>query len=162
LNSERGEITEEMAFREFERRYRREFGFFYQFLISFYDYHHDEASYFWQARKVLESSEEASAAFVRLVSGLSDAHEPVFAAEQPLAQAVMGLGQFFRGLEDKDHAEAAFGQRGKSDVATFMGGLTRELTQVQLQANLGERRPREAALFEDGLVPSRDGLLWCK
>ena len=36
-----------------EKRYRREFGSFYQFLLAFYDMQQDEDSYFWKARKVV-------------------------------------------------------------------------------------------------------------
>jgi hypothetical protein len=42
---------------------------FYDFLISFYDMHRDEQSYFWNARKVLRSNEAANHAFLQLVAG---------------------------------------------------------------------------------------------
>ena len=37
-------VDEDTAFREFEERYRREYGVFYEFLVSFYDLHVDEDS----------------------------------------------------------------------------------------------------------------------
>ena len=61
----RHELGEERSFTEFERRYRREFGNFYQFLMSFYDMNQDKESYFWSARKVLNTEESANEAFVR-------------------------------------------------------------------------------------------------
>jgi halogenation protein CepH len=65
----RGDLEEEPAFREFERRYRAEFEVFYKYLIAFYDMHKEQNSYFWEARKVLNTAENANEAFVRLVSG---------------------------------------------------------------------------------------------
>jgi FAD-dependent halogenase len=53
----------------YERRYRLEYSVFYDFLISFYDMHQDEQSYFWKARKVLGSDEAANHAFLQLVAG---------------------------------------------------------------------------------------------
>jgi FAD-dependent halogenase len=53
----------------YERRYRLEYSVFYDFLVSFYDMHQDEQSYFWNARKVLGSNEAANHAFVQLVAG---------------------------------------------------------------------------------------------
>ena len=47
-----GDVPEERGFAEFEARYRREYGVFYEFLIAFYDMQSDEQSYFWQAKKV--------------------------------------------------------------------------------------------------------------
>ena len=53
----------------YERRYRLEFSVFYDFLVSFYDMHQDEQSYFWKARKVLGSDQTANHAFLQLVAG---------------------------------------------------------------------------------------------
>src|SRR5262249_29649944 len=46
-----------------------EYAVFYDFLVSFYDMHQDEESYFWKARKVLRSDEAANDAFLQLVAG---------------------------------------------------------------------------------------------
>ncbi|MEA2695251.1 MAG: FAD-dependent halogenase [Acidobacteriota bacterium] len=48
-------LTEEECFTEFEDRYRREFGRFYQFLVAFYDVQQDEQSYYWHARKIVHT-----------------------------------------------------------------------------------------------------------
>src|SRR5437899_2230638 len=53
----------------YERRYRLEYSVFYDFLVSFYDMHQDEQSYFWKARKVLCSDQAANHAFLQLVAG---------------------------------------------------------------------------------------------
>ncbi len=65
----RGDLTEEVGARIYEERYRSEYAVFYDFLLSFYDMHRDEASYFWKARKILASEETANHAFLQLVAG---------------------------------------------------------------------------------------------
>ena len=44
---------------------------FYEFLVSFYDVHEDEDSYFWSARKVTDSASSDLESFVSLVGGVS-------------------------------------------------------------------------------------------
>jgi len=65
----RGGADEAACFREFESRYRREFGVFYEFLIRFYDMNAEEETYFWNARSLLNTEEAANEAFMRLVAG---------------------------------------------------------------------------------------------
>ena len=62
------------AVAEYDRRYRAAFERFRTFLYFFYDHHTDPDSYFWTARKVLNSEQplEARTAFVRLMSGTAD------------------------------------------------------------------------------------------
>src|SRR5207248_9422855 len=58
INSILGDgMDETRCLEEFEKRYRREFRNFYEFLTSFYEMHQDENSYFWQARKVRGSQQ---------------------------------------------------------------------------------------------------------
>jgi halogenation protein CepH len=64
-------MNERAAFEEFESRYRQEYGNIYEFLVSFYDTHVDEASYFWTAKKITQYPATDLEAFVRLVSGVS-------------------------------------------------------------------------------------------
>lgn len=71
------ELPEDRGFAEFESRYRGEFGRFYEFLVSFYDMHRDERSYFWSAKKVTGLDATESAAFADLVGGLSSDDEAV-------------------------------------------------------------------------------------
>ncbi len=59
-----GTVGENAAFTEFEARYRREYGVFYEFLMSFYDMHVDEDSYFWSAKKVTGNSHSELESFV--------------------------------------------------------------------------------------------------
>ena len=74
----RGDVDEARAFTEFERRYRAEFENVYGFLVSFYDVHQDEHSYFWRARKILNTAEPENEAFVRLISGFSTVETNIF------------------------------------------------------------------------------------
>jgi halogenation protein CepH len=66
-----GRVSEAAAFDEFESRYRHEYGNIYEFLVSFYDTHVDESSYFWSAKKITNYAAGDREAFVRLVSGVS-------------------------------------------------------------------------------------------
>lgn len=80
-----GELDEARCFGEFEARYRREFGLFRDFLVSFYELHTDEESYFWQARKVAGHQGSMREAFVDLVGGVTASdfsREPAAPAEQ--------------------------------------------------------------------------------
>jgi halogenation protein CepH len=65
----KGRMPEAVGLDMYERRYRLEFSVFYDFLVSFYDMHQDEQSYFWKARKVLGSDQAANHAFLQLVAG---------------------------------------------------------------------------------------------
>ena len=58
----------------YDTRYREAFERYRAFLYFFYDHHCDRDSYFWTARKVLDSepSIDARTAFVRLLSGGGD------------------------------------------------------------------------------------------
>src|SRR5262249_53584041 len=62
---------EESAFTEFERRYRREYGGFYEFLASFYGMQKNERSYYWEAKKVTNCPLSDFEAFVELVGGVA-------------------------------------------------------------------------------------------
>jgi halogenation protein CepH len=159
-------ISEETCFEEFERRYRREFGNFYQFLVGFYDMHVDEESYFWRARKIVGTDERANVAFVRLVAGLSALDEPVFGEGQEFFDSRIGFGEWFEGRiqrgtgsEPKPRTILPDGG-GKFDTDRFMEGFTSEIAQIQLQALIGKGRSAEQPLFTSNLVPSSDGLHW--
>src|SRR6266702_1808743 len=66
-----GIVDEQVAFHEFERRYFREFRVFYEFLMSFYDLHVSENSYFWSAKKITKNTCSELESFVELVGGVS-------------------------------------------------------------------------------------------
>jgi halogenation protein CepH len=150
----RGEMAEERAFQEFEMRYRREFSHFYRFLAAFYDLDQDEDSYFWTARKVLNSEEPANQAFVRLVAGVGLSGEPLFGSVEQLLDATRSVSNSF------ERAQSVRGEFDQSLLdAEFMTGLTREAVQMQMHALTGEAQV-QAPIQHGGLVPSPDGLLW--
>jgi FAD-dependent halogenase len=152
----RGAISEELCFSEFEYRYRREFGNFYKFLAAFYDMHRDEQSYYWIARRLVNSNDSPYTAFIRLVSGLSDSQEPLFsdAGFDGIGKSLASCFSDTESAPDGEMEVKAF------DFDNFIPGLSTEITQMQLQAFLGNKRPSEAPLRTAGLVPSSDGLHW--
>jgi halogenation protein CepH len=76
-----GLVDEDAAFREFEERYRREYGVFYEFLMAFYDMHVSENSYFWSAKKVTKNTNTELESFVDLVGGVSSGEAALTKAE---------------------------------------------------------------------------------
>ena len=160
-------ITEEECFTEYEDRYRREFGRFYQFLLAFYDVHQDEESYFWQARKILHTRERANAAFVRLVAGLGAADEPLFAGPEEFFEARHNFGDWFlRNVLPPEAGGPALAAApapprggGTFDPGKFMLGFNQEIAALQLLAIRRGAAP-ERPVRQGGLVPTSDGLRW--
>ena len=91
--------SEDAAFHEFERRYHREYGVFYEFLVSFYDVHEDEDSYFWSARKVTDSASSDLESFVSLVGGVSSGEAAL--GTVPLAEQYKGRASEFAAAVDQ-------------------------------------------------------------
>ncbi|MET8758573.1 FAD-dependent oxidoreductase [Lentzea sp. NPDC004782] len=136
-----GEVGEQRGFQEFERRYRSEYALFYRFLISFYEMHSDESSYFWTAKKLTNVDASETAAFAELVGGLASRDHGVVTAAADLERAVGALataddrhnplfdaqviGDTFR--EGKNlQEEALFGtvpQAGEGELAVAKDGL---------------------------------------
>jgi len=154
-SSLKGDIEEDRAFSEFEIRYRREFGNFYQFLAAFYDLEQDTSSYFWSARKLLNSEEPANEAFVRLVAGIGASGEPLFGSIEELAEATGRVSNSFTRAQGR--GVGTFDQRLLD--APFMARLMREAVQLQMRGLTGDVGP-EAPIWPLGLVPSADGLHW--
>jgi halogenation protein CepH len=150
-----GGLDESTCFDEFEARYRREFGNFYQFLVAFYDMEQEVDTYFWNARKILNTEEKANEAFVRLVSGISSTIDPT------LVEDFFRPAQTIGGLLEMSNAPVLTPQRlAQAERSPVVAGLTRELQQIQVQAALGSRRAPEAPLLKNGLIPSADGFHW--
>lgn len=149
-----GTVGEDRAFTEFERRYRREFGVFHDFLVSFYDLHVDENSYFWQARKVTASNAPAMESFTELVGGVASGEQALTGSPELVrrhARQTAELGEAVAGME------GGAGFPGRSSVvseAMFEG------SQIQAGAILGPEGTHEQPLFEDGLTASGNGLMW--
>jgi len=147
-------MDEERCFAEFEKRYRREFRNFYEFLSAFYDMHQNEDSYFWRARKVLQSEKSIQEAFVTLVAGGSSLYD-----EDQLVETdhIEKIKSELRQLESTDEDAAPYFANEKQ---AFLDVLVEEATQIQTQATVGAKRGEEQPLFEGGLIPSADGFRW--
>jgi FAD-dependent halogenase len=158
----RGVLDEERCFNEFEGRYRREYGNFYQFLLAFYDMHKDKESYFWAARKVLNTEERANEAFIRLVAGVSSSGEQLYAEPEEFFEARQGIGDLFQQYtEDSAETPASIAPNAKRfNPLTLLNDLVTETLQIQVQARAGKSRPLEKPILKDGLIPSRDGFHW--
>lgn len=153
-----GLVDEQTAFQEFERRYRREYRTFYEFLVSFYDMNHSENSYFWSAKKITKQNSSELEAFVDLVGGISSGETALTSAE--------ALTERFqkRAKEVSDAVDEYFAIDQANMLPFFESSLMREATQemeeIQKLALLGEKTPAGAPLFERGLIPSADGMTW--
>jgi halogenation protein CepH len=139
-----GALDEERCFTEFENRYRAEYQNIYTFLIAFYDVHQDEQSYFWNARKILNTQERANEAFVRLVSGLSTVESDIFAMSREVSRRLK-----------------SFEQASDVDVLRSINQLVRPNAQeFRSHASPDPNRPAERPRFSGGLIPTLDGLHW--
>lgn len=140
----RGEVEEPRAFEEFERRYRAEFENVYGFLVSFYDVHQDEDSYFWRARKILNTTERANEAFVRLISGFSTAESSIFETASRVSAHMQ-----------------EFERSGSREALCRIEELGRPNPRaLQTPSASGVETPPERPRWPGGLVTSRDGFYW--
>ena len=151
-------MDETVAFREFEARYRREYGVYYEFLTAFYDMHADEKSYFWQARKVTNSSHSELEAFVDLVGGVSS-------GEFPLADPETLAKRFKSQSAELSSAVDTLAAQDEEDMAPlFKSSVVRQIiqetNQFQNHVLLGEDAEPDVPLFPGGLIPSSDGMFW--
>jgi halogenation protein CepH len=151
-------VGEQAAFEEFEQRYRREYGVYYEFLVAFYDMHVSESSYFWSAKKVTKNTSPELESFVDLVGGVSSG-EAALAGADALAQRFKDRSNEFAGAVDD-----LVVNRERSMLPLFKSSIVRQAmqegTQVQARALLREDTEPEVPLFDNGLVPSADGLFW--
>jgi FAD-dependent halogenase len=147
-----GTVDEKAAFREFEQRYRREYGVFYEFLVAFYDMHVDKDSYFWSAKKVTKTTSSELESFVDLVGGLSS-------GEGALADHYKQ-----RSAEFAKAVDQLVEQKEQTMLPVMKSSIVKQAMQegamVQARALLGADAGIESPLFEDGLIPSPDGLSW--
>ncbi|SNT04471.1 tryptophan 7-halogenase [Actinoplanes regularis] len=155
-----GTVDEKDAFDEFEARYRREYGVFYEFLMSFYDMHVDENSYFWSAKKVTSSSHTELESFVELVAGMSTTGFELNDAEAAAVRFKENSTEF------SDAIDTMNAQNEQNMAPLFKSAVVRkamqEGAQVQTRAQLGEDAGDESPLFQGGLVASSDGLFWVR
>jgi len=152
-----GTVDEATAFREFEERYRREYGVFYEFLVSFYDMHVDENSYFWSAKKVTDSTTSDLESFVSLVGGVSSG-ETALAAVPLARQYKSRSAEFARAVDELvANNEQSMVPLMKSSIVKH---AMQEGAREQARILLGQDAESDPPLFDGGLIPSKDGLSW--
>ncbi len=151
-------VDEETAFREFEQRYRQEFGVFYEFLVAFYNLNVNEKSYFWSAKKVTKTTSPELESFVDLVGGVSSGDMTLPTADV-LAERYMERSDEFSKAIDKlvEGKEQSMLPVMKTSIVKH---AMREGAKVQARALLGDEAGLDTPLFEGGLVPSADGMFW--
>jgi len=153
-----GGLDSGLCLAEFERRYRREFQLFYEFLVAFYDMRQQWDSYYWKARDLLGTPERANEAFIRLVAGGASAPEDFFMERAGAGVAFADVVAFAAetageagpggGLQDRRPQRAH--RRGRVAIAE---GLAR-------MHAVGGSSADPPHTGEDRVVASADGLRW--
>ncbi|RKT55464.1 halogenation protein CepH [Saccharothrix australiensis] len=147
-----GEVPEPVAMAEFEGRYRREYGVFYEFLTAFYDMQQHEGTYFWQARRASGIGDTDLEAFATLVGGVASGDPGLDAARTRLVGAGRDLAA---GVAATGPMQTASGER----MATlFRTPVVRDV--MAEAARLQARDAPASPLLPGGLVPSPDELGW--
>jgi halogenation protein CepH len=151
-------VDEDTAFREFEERYRREYGVFYEFLVAFYDMHVNENSYFWSAKKVTDSTSSDLESFVSLVGGVSSG-EAALARPEALAERYKSRSSEFASAVDQLVAN-----KEQSMVplirSTIVKLAMQEGAKEQARVLIDDFADAETPLFDGGLIAAPDGLGW--
>jgi halogenation protein CepH len=151
-------VDEETAFREFEQRYRREFGVYYEFLVAFYDLNVNEDSYFWSAKKVTKNTSSELQSFVELVGGVSSGEAHLPGAESSADHYMRRSGEFSSAVDQlvANKEQSMIPIIKSSIVKSAMQEGAKEQARVLLGQDAGPENP----LFAGGLVASPDGLGW--
>jgi halogenation protein CepH len=152
-----GTLPEDRLFDEFQARYRHEYSLFYEFLVSFYDMHQDERSYFWKARKVTNVGTTELEAFVDLVGGLASGDASLGGAADAgarLSSASSALDEAVGRLPGSD------GLRNPLFESATVRQVFQEGAVLQERGVFGGPLEDETPLRPGGLVASEDGLLW--
>ena len=149
-----GEAAEERLFGEFEARYRHEYALFHEFLVSFYDMHQDERSYFWKARKVTSVETTELEAFVELVGGLASGDASLADPGARLATASSELDGAVGRLPESD------GLRNPLFESASVRQVFQEGAVLQERGVFGGPLEEETPVRPGGLVASEDGLTW--
>ncbi|MEU4690757.1 tryptophan 7-halogenase [Actinoplanes sp. NPDC023714] len=151
-----GTVDETAAFTEFERRYRREYGVFHEFLASFYSMQAYEDSYFWQAKKVTGQNASNIEAFVELVAGTSSGEEALATAHGTTEAIAAGAGALSAATYELGTRPSALHSSGVVAAAMSEGA------RIQSHALLGGDAGTESPLFDDGLIATDDSLGWTR
>ncbi|MEO5876788.1 MAG: tryptophan 7-halogenase [Streptosporangiaceae bacterium] len=155
-----GAVAEDRAFAEFEGRYRREYGVFYEFLSAFYDMQGNEEGYFWKAKKVTSFDSSAMEAFVSLVGGVASGETALTDPDALVARFGNSSRSLASAVEATGDMSTASGERMRHLFGVpVVGGVMQEMNQIQRRGVLGSATG-ETPLLPGGLVPSDDGLAW--
>jgi FAD-dependent halogenase len=131
---------------------------FYEFLVSFYDMHVDENSYFWSAKKVTDSTTSELESFVNLVGGVSSS-ETALATTEALAQRYKSRSSEFAAAVDQIVAN-----KEQSMVPIIKSSIVKHAMQEgameQARVLLSQDTGPDAPLFDGGLIATPDGLGW--
>lgn len=120
--------------------------------------HVDEGSYFWSAKKVINSTHTELESFVELVAGMSTTGFELGGAEAAAVRFKENSAEFAGAIDPiASGSEQNMSPLLKSAVVRQ---AMRDSAQVQARAQLGEDAGAESPLFEGGLVASADGLFW--
>jgi len=150
-------IDEAAAFGEFERRYRREFGVYYEFLTAFYDLNANTDSYFWSAKKVTGNTSSELESFVELIGGVSSAESVLTDGGSTEERYRRRSGEFAEAVDELVATEE------RSMVPIIKSSIVKRAIQegAREQARLqSERATPEPPIFSDGLATAPDGLSW--
>jgi FAD-dependent halogenase len=153
----RGELDETRCFDEFEGRYRREYDLFHDFLAAFYDMKQDQESYFWNAKRVINSTASGLESFVELVGGGASNESALVKAEKYLAKRGSTLREFSKVIENPG-ARQEGGQPG--DRGGCQSTIVEQSARSRVQAILNKKVDEPKPLLPGGLIPSTDGMRW--
>jgi halogenation protein CepH len=154
-------VDEDAAFEEYEHRYRREYGLFYEYLTYLYDMNVDQESFFWAARSTLKTNERGNEAFIRLLAGQAAA-DPAINVAQDFFDTRQGAGAALEQIMNPAANPSGQMPTGTAadQVGTLLPELDREAQGLQMLATFGASRPKERAVRPGGLVTTPDGMHW--
>lgn len=159
INSVLGGIVDEAdAMAEFEARYRREYGVFYEFLTSFYDMHRDDQSYFWQAKKVTGKSGPELEAFVELIGGVSSGESVLLDSETMAKRLRTNTAELTAAVDavvaGEDETMEPLMKPG------FVKDALAEGMVLEMRTMLGDVGGPDQPRRPGGLTASPDGMFW--
>jgi FAD-dependent halogenase len=157
----KGKVDETRAFEEFELRYRREYGLFYDYLTSLYDMNSDQDSFFWAARSTLNTEERGNEAFIRLLAGQAAA-DPAISVAQDFFDTRQGSGAALEHIMNPTDGAGPLDTSitGAKQISGLLPELDLEAQGLQMLASFGADRPPEKEFRPGGLITTSDGMHW--
>jgi FAD-dependent halogenase len=157
-------IGEDRSLTEFERRYRREYSNWYQFVMGFYDLHQDKESYYFNARKILNTEERANDAFIRLCSGVSNTGEPLYENATEFMNDRTWAGDALDKIINEEKLDAHLPmvkeKLGAEKFEKLPAPILESSFNMITQSLIGPQALPQTPLYQDGLIVSTDGFHW--